>query len=131
MERLRAQNIFEANRFCYLFSRIINFEIVTIVKSKKDGTVKGFTSKWDVLRFIAGFAFGLLMFFDIALTSLQLQKRSIIFEIAMSLNGKNQGLHCLLVMLQIYVYRYEYLRIFVILDWIDLKVFLMQFKYLF
>lgn len=123
MDRLRAKNIFEANKICYLFSRILNFEFVTIERSKKDGMVKGFTTKWDVLRLIIGLSCGILIFYDVASTKLKPEKRSIIFEMAMSFNGKIQTLHPSLVMLQVFLYRYEYFKIFMILDWIDRKVF--------
>ena len=123
MERLGAQNIFEANKVCYFFNRILNFEFVTIEKSRIDGTVKGYTSKWDMLRFVMGFSLMIYVLYDVASESLQLEKRSIIFEMTMSMNGKIQGLHPVIVMLQVFIYRYEYLRIFIILDWIDQKVF--------
>ena len=121
MERLRVKTVFDANKLCYIFSRIFNFEFVTI--EKINGTIRGFTSKWDVTRLIVGFCSGILIFFDILSTKLKPEKRSIIFEMAMSLNGKIQGLHPALVMLQVFNFRYEYLRIFMILDWIDRKVF--------
>lgn len=122
MERLRAKNVFEANKICYLFSRILNFEYVTIERSKNDGMVKGNTTKWDVLRLIVGFSCGILIFYDVASTKLKPEKRSIIFEMAMSFNGKIQALQPSLVMLQVFHYRYEYFKIFMILDWIDRKV---------
>lgn len=117
-----AENVFESNRLCYLFARFINFEFVTIKKSKVDGTVKGHTSKWDALKFIFGFSFGLFAFYDVLLTPLQIEKRSIIFEITMSINGKIEGFRPSLIMLHAFLFRNEYLNIFNTLDWIDKEV---------
>lgn len=122
MARSRAENIFDSNKVCYFFSKFINFVFVTIVRSKHDGTVRGCTTKWDVLRLMIGLSFGLLTFYDLMSSSLQPQKRSIIFEITMIIIGKNQGIFPILVTLQVFIFRYDYLKIFMILDWIDRKV---------
>ena len=129
MGRSRAKNVFDSNKFCYLFSRAINFVFVTIVGGK-DGISRGYTSKWDVLKLILGLFFGFLFIYDLMSTSLQPQKRSIIFEITMSLSGKIQGFTPPMIMLQVFYFRYDYLKIFMNIDWIDRKVKLLKyFKY--
>lgn len=127
MARSRAQNVLDSNRFCYTFSKIINFVFVTIFRSKDYGTVGGYTTKWDVLRLIIGLFFGFLFFYDLMSTSLQPQERSIILEITMSFIGKIQGFTPSLIILQVFIFRYDYLKIFMILDWIDRKVKLLKY----
>ena len=119
---LKAENVFDSNQFCYLFSRFINFEFVTIERSKHNGTVSGYTSKWDVLKFIIGFSLGLFTFYDVISTPLRLDKRSIVFELMMSINGKIHGITGSLVMLQVFLFRNEYLKVFMAIDWIDKEV---------
>lgn len=114
-----AKNIFESNKFCYFYSKFINFSFTTISKNEKN---KSRTTQKDFLRFFVGFPFALYIFYDTLWTTFKQEKRSIIFEIIIVLNAKIQTLHAAIVMFQVFLYRDEYLKILTLLHMIDIKV---------
>lgn len=120
MEQLRVENVFQANKVCYFLSKIFNFVSITIEESGNN--FNAYTSKFDILKFIFGLFFSCFSLYDILRTPLHPENRSIIFEILISLNGKMQGVHSIISMIQSFYYRYEYFNIFNSLYWIDTKV---------
>jgi hypothetical protein len=122
MKLFVAKNIFEANKFCYFFSKIMNYVFVVILKDDGKGVYKFKTTRQEVLRFLLGFAFALYIFYDTLATKLKQEKRSIIFEIILVINGKMQTLHATAVMLQVFINREEYFKILNTMHWIDNKV---------
>lgn len=119
--KLTAKDSFEANKFCYIYGKIINFIFVTITKDKIGNYVSQ-TTKQDVLRFFIGFPIALYIFYDTLATNLKQEKRSIIFEIILVINGKVQTLQTGVVMLQMFLFRSEYFKILKSIEWIDMKV---------
>lgn len=125
MGRFGAENIFEANKMSYYFARLINFESVTIVRSK-DSTFKAYTSKLDVTKFIVGVFICLYCFFEVAMVPIQVESRSIVFELTMSLYGKIQCFTPTITMIWLFFNRHEYFRILKILHWMDIKVIIIE-----
>lgn len=123
MKLFVAKDVFETNKFCYFYSKLVNFVFVTIFKSE-NGFYTSKTSKWDILRFTFGFIFAIYIFYKTLLTSIQQEKRSIIFEIILSLNSKMQTMNISAVMLHGFIYRHEYFEILKTIHWIDFKVIL-------
>jgi hypothetical protein len=119
---LVATDVFETNKFCYFYSKIVNFVFITITKNNQDENYSSKTTKSDILRFIFGFPFSIYIFYDVLSTKLQQEKRSILFEILLSLIGKIQTINTTLVIFHVFVCRYEYFKIFNNLYWIDYKV---------
>lgn len=122
MKLFEARNVFETNKFCYFYSKLINFVFVTISKESEGEKYKSQTTKWDILRFIIGFPFFIYIFYDTLLTKFQQEKRSLIFEIILSLNGKLQTINGSIVILHVFIYRNEYFKIFESLHTIDCQV---------
>lgn len=122
MKLFVTKDVFETNKFCYFYSKIVNFVFVTITKNNQGENYSYRTTKFDYLRFIFGLPFSIYIFYDTLSTTLQQEKRSIIFEIMLSLNGKLQTINTCLVILHVFIYRIEYFKIFNNLYWIDYKV---------
>lgn len=123
MKFFSAKDVLEANKSCYFCSKLMNFVFVSTSKNENGINYKSQTTKWDILRFLIAFPFAVYIFYDTLSTSLKLEKRSIIFEFIMVLNGKMQTIHVAIVMLQLFFYRNEYFKILRSLYWIDMKVF--------
>lgn len=122
MKLLKAKDVFETNKLCYFYSKIVNLVFVTITKNKKGENYESRTSKWDYLRFIIGLPFSIFIFYDTLSTTLQIEKRSIIFEIILSLNAKIQTVNTSIIILHFFLNRFEYFKIYNTIYWIDYKV---------
>lgn len=120
MVKSRIENIFEAYKSFYIACKVFSFVNITLYKI--DNAFKAFTSKFDTFKFIVEIVILFSYNYDISSTSIQPSARSIVFEILLSINGKLQALRPSLIALHIFFYRYEYLKIFKVLDWIDKKV---------
>lgn len=122
MKVFLAKNIFEANKFCYYFGKLTNFIFITFKRNKYGQVYEFKTTYKDILRFIFGFSFALYIVYDTLATKLKQEKRSIIFEIIILINGKMQTFHMLFVMLQSFINRGEYFKILMAMHWLDNKV---------
>lgn len=114
-------NIFEVINFPYKFSKLVNFQFISLEKTKT-GKYYSYTSKWDIVRLIIGIVFVIWNFYYLSNNSFTSTSRSIIFDIGMYMSSKFEIVHPALIMLQTFHYRYEYFHILNGFHYIDEKV---------
>jgi hypothetical protein len=118
---MMAENIFDAMHYCSVFSKLINFNFVTFIKSK---CVKHHqrTSFYDILRLLVGISLTLWLWSELSNRKLALSSRSIIFEIGKFLGSKLEIVHPSIVTVQLFIYRHEYFNMLNNINWIDQRV---------
>lgn len=122
MKYTDAFDIFESNKFCYFFGRLINFNFLTIDKSHC-GKYRVYTSKYDHFKFYFGLLFFSFVFFESQKENAGSIRRSIIFDIGTYFTGRIEAIQPILSILQFYYFRKEYYKILSSMQWIDDKVY--------
>lgn len=125
----RSGNIFEANRYCYYFGKLINFNFITI-SSKDSMNFLIYTSRLDICRFIFAILFILYVAYDNLENDLVITDRSMIFDIGVYFNGEFEILQLIIIFVQFYYFRFEYFEILGNIHGIDKKVRNILFKVL-
>lgn len=117
MNFFKAQNIFDANKICFYFGKLISFHFVT-----KRGFCECTTSKVDFCKFVLSMTFCLWVAYDTAMSDLVQTSRSLVFDIGTYFNALVEAFHPCISIFQIFLFRDEYLRILQNINWIDKKV---------
>jgi hypothetical protein len=119
---MKAKNVFESSKFCYVFCKLSNLLFITI-KQDARGEYYAVTTRLDKIRFICGILIGIWNYIDNnTKTEAVESNRTIIFGIAMFIYTKYQLFIPLIVTFENFFYRYEYFNIVKNLQWIDRKV---------
>lgn len=121
MTHLRPKNFFEAYKFCNFVAQFVGAQFITI-KKDKIGKYFAKTSKLDGVRIITCLFLGVWMTKYVLEISMENSARSVIFEIMTVVNGKFQGDHSFLVIIQFVILRHEYFKILRNIHEIDEKV---------
>lgn len=122
MKEASCDNVFEASKYCSTLAKFAGGNFVTIAKNKRDKYF-AYTSPYDVIRFIIGIAFGILLLREVSrTTSEQDENRSIIFEIIISINTRIETVHLPIVMIMSYHFRFIFFKIKKEIKLIDEKV---------
>ena len=122
MAMLRPKNVFEASKFCDIFSNFIGHKFVAIDKDKKNNYFAK-TTIADILRVIVGISYCIWLILDVSKTPFDTESsRSMIFELMIYINSRVQVIHPVLVMLLTFYNRKDYYQIKKDTQWIDEKV---------
>lgn len=108
------KNVFEAKSVCY--------EFVTVHKNKKQN-YEARTTIFDILRLITGLSILTWLFLDISKFTLQQNSaRSILFEMQIVLISRIEAIYPLFVVINSFIYRFNFFKYLQNVHSIDLKV---------
>lgn len=103
-------NVFEAQSFIQIFSKVIGFNFITI-KNENDH-ILGSTTLLNLLTFFGWLLFSVCLAIDTWRDSFDpSSNRSFIFEFLVAMTGKTEAFRSAIELFQIFIFRYKYLSI--------------------